>query len=70
LIRRARGAPARLSRARSGEGLAAFINRTGGVWKVERAAVANGIADDATPEAGVLVKVPIPQRYTGPEPAK
>jgi hypothetical protein len=55
---------------RSGEGLAAFINRTGGVWKVERAAVANGIADDATPEAGVLVKVPIPQRYTDPEPAK
>ena len=55
---------------RSGESLAAFINRTGGVWKVEQTAVANGIADDATPEDGFLVKVPIRQRYTGPEPAK
>jgi predicted Zn-dependent protease len=50
--------------ARAGESLADLITRTGGVWKVEQTAVANGIAVDAKPAEGFAVKVPIRQRYT------
>ena len=53
---------------RSGESLAAFVSRTGGVWKVEQTAVANGIAVDAKLEAGFPVKVPVRQRYAGRQP--
>jgi predicted Zn-dependent protease len=50
--------------ARGGESLGELVSRTGGVWKVERTAVANGITIDAKPAAGFAVKVPIRQRYT------
>lgn len=50
--------------ARADESLADLVTRTGGVWKVEQTAVANGIAVDAKPGEGFAVKVPIRQRYT------
>lgn len=56
--------------ARAAESLADLIRRTGGVWKVEQTAVANGIAVDAKPAEGFTVKVPIRQRYTERPPAK
>jgi predicted Zn-dependent protease len=56
--------------ARAGESLADLIRRTGGVWKVEQTAVANGIAADAKPAKGFAVRVPIRQRYTERPPAK
>jgi predicted Zn-dependent protease len=54
---------------RSGESLAAFVTRTGGVWKVEETAVANGITADARLDEGFAVKVPIRQRYAGRQPS-
>jgi predicted Zn-dependent protease len=51
--------------ARGGESLTTFVTRTGGTWKAEQTAVANGIAVDARLDDGFLVKVPIRQRYTG-----
>ena len=48
----------------AGESLAQFVSRTGGIWSVEQAAVANGLAVDATMEKGFAIKVPIRQRYT------
>jgi len=49
----------------AGESLAAFIARTGGAWKVEQTAVANGVTVDAKLEEGFAVKVPLRQRYAG-----
>jgi predicted Zn-dependent protease len=54
--------------ARGGEGLAAFVTRTGGAWKLEQTAVANGITVDAKLDEGFRVKVPIRQRYAGVQP--
>jgi predicted Zn-dependent protease len=51
--------------ARAGESLAALVTRTGGTWKPEQTAVANGIAVDAKLVEGFPVKVPIRQRYAG-----
>jgi predicted Zn-dependent protease len=51
--------------ARAGESLAALVTRTGGTWKPEQTAVANGIAVDAKLEEAFPVKVPIRQRYAG-----
>jgi predicted Zn-dependent protease len=53
---------------RADESLATFIARTGGVWKVEQTAVANGVAIDAKLDEGFPVKVPIRQRYEGRRP--
>jgi predicted Zn-dependent protease len=50
--------------ARAGESIAAFVTRTGGIWKADQTAVANGIAADAGLEAGFAMKVPIRQRMT------
>src|SRR4029450_4624798 len=50
--------------ARAGESVAAFVSRTGGPWKVDQTAVANGIAANATLDDGFAMKVPIRQRYT------
>ena len=50
--------------ARAGESLAALVTRTGGTWKPEQTAVANGIAVDAKLDEGFAVKVPIRQRHT------
>jgi predicted Zn-dependent protease len=50
--------------ARAGESLAALVTRTGGTWKPEQTAVANGIAVDAKLGEGFVVKVPIRQRHT------
>jgi predicted Zn-dependent protease len=50
--------------ARSGESVAAFVTRTGGTWKAEQTAVANGVVANATLDDGFAMKVPIRQRYT------
>ena len=55
---------------RADESLAAFVARTGSVWKVEQTAVANGVTVDAKLEDGFAVKVPIRQRYAERQPAK
>ena len=54
---------------RADESLVAFVARTGGVWKVDQTAVANGVTVDAKLEEGFAVKVPIRQRYAGRRPA-
>lgn len=54
----------------AGESLAEVITRTGGVWKVEQTAVANGVTADARLEEGFAVKIPIRQRYTQQQPLK
>jgi hypothetical protein len=55
---------------RADESLAALVARTCSVWKVEEAAVANGVAVDAKLEDGFAVKCPIRQRYAERQPAK
>lgn len=55
--------------ARSGESLGELVARAGGVWKVDRTAVANGVAADAKLADGFPVKVPISQRHTAKPPA-
>jgi predicted Zn-dependent protease len=54
--------------ARGGESLAALVTRTGGTWKPEQTAVANGITVDAKLDEGFPVKVSIRQRYAGVQP--
>ncbi len=54
----------RVRAGRKGETLEAFVERSGGSWSPEESAIANGLGDDAHLEAGQLLKVPIPQRYT------
>src|SRR5262249_14629858 len=49
--------------ARTGEGVAAFVTRTGGTWKPDQTAVANGSDAGATLQDGFVMKVPIRQRY-------
>jgi hypothetical protein len=56
--------------ARARESLVQLISRTWGIWKVEQAAVANGLDAGATLEEGFAVKVPIRQRYTERRQAK
>jgi predicted Zn-dependent protease len=56
--------------ARAGESVAAFVTRTGGTWKPDQTAVANGIAANATLDDGFAMKVPIRQRYTERQPPK
>ena len=48
----------------TGENLTELVTRTGGIWKVEQTAVANGVTVDARLPEGFAVKVPIRQRYT------
>jgi len=50
--------------ARGGEGVAAFVTRTGGTWKADQTAVANGIEAGSTLQDGFMMKVPIRQRYS------
>ena len=54
---------------RADETLAAFVARTGGIWKVEQTAVANGVTADAKLAEGFVVKVPIRQRYAERSPS-
>ena len=58
----------RPSPIRAGESLADLVARTGGVWKVDQAAVANGIAVDAKLPEGFALKMPIRQRYVPRQP--
>ncbi|PYN46109.1 MAG: hypothetical protein DME00_20010 [Candidatus Rokuibacteriota bacterium] len=55
---------------RAGESLADLVTRTGGIWKVEQTAVANGVAVAARLPEGFLAKVPIRQRHSARQPAK
>jgi len=55
--------------ARAGESLTELVKRAGGVWKVDRTAVANGVAADAKLADGFPVKVPISQRHAARPPA-
>jgi predicted Zn-dependent protease len=55
---------------RAGETLADLVTRTGGIWKVEQTAVANGVAVAARLPEGFLAKVPIRQRHIARQPAK
>jgi len=50
--------------ARAGEDVAAFVTRTGGTWKADQTAVANGIEAGAALQDGFVMKVPIRRRYT------
>jgi predicted Zn-dependent protease len=53
----------RVARARSGESLAALVERTGSSWSAEKVAVANGRRVEEPLEAGELLKVPLLQRF-------
>jgi predicted Zn-dependent protease len=54
----------RVRPAREGESLEAFLERTGGSWSPEEAAIANGMGEDTRLGHGQLLKVPISQSYT------
>jgi predicted Zn-dependent protease len=54
----------RIRPGRQGESLAVFLQRTGGTWSAEEAAIANGLENGARLDRGELLKVPISQRYT------
>jgi predicted Zn-dependent protease len=58
----------RLARARANEGLAALSRRSGSVWEPGYVALANGLAPDAVPEAGRLVKIALEEPYAGRAP--
>jgi hypothetical protein len=46
------------------------VARTGGTWKADQTAVANGIEAGAALQGGFAMKVPIRQRYTERQAAK
>ena len=58
-----RGRRLRLARTRANEGLAALSRRTGSVWEPGYAALVNGLAPDAVPGAGRLVKIAVELPY-------
>lgn len=55
----------RVVRARADEGLAALSRRSGSAWDPAYAALVNGLAADARPGAGRLVKIALEQAYAG-----
>ena len=54
----------RVAEAKAGETLAQLVERTGSRWEAKVVAVANGLEDDATLEAGQLVKITKSEPYT------
>ena len=50
-------------RANAGESLAALASRSGNVWQIEQAALANGVEAGATLAAGQRIKLAIERPY-------
>lgn len=58
----------RVARTRADEALAALSRRSGSVWEPGYAALVNGLAPDAAPGAGRLVKIAVEAPYPGRSP--